>query len=189
MLKQTLVLLEKIMNGDQKEFNAFYLLWEARIYTYFLNRTGDYVQSQELTQNTFIKLWEYRSTLSTEYNLETQLFRKAKLIYIDWLRLQAAMRKRKNAEVNFAEASVTVNTDTATTSLPEKIEKAISHLPPMRQKVIRLSHIQGYAYKEIAQQLNISEKTVDNHIHKALKQLRQILNSLLLVVLVIFSIF
>lgn len=177
------------MNGDQKAFRDFYLLWEARIYTYFLNRTEDYIQSQELTQNTFIKLWEYRSTLSTEYNLETQLFRKAKLIYIDWLRIQASMRKRKTAELDYATANAAAAISVTPSSLPEKIEKAISHLPPMRQKVIRLSHIQGYAYKEIAQQLNISEKTVDNHIHKALKQLRQILNTLLLISLIFYRIF
>ena len=187
------VLLEKIMNGDQKAFSAFYLLWEARIYAYFLNRTGDYLQSQELTQNTFIKIWEYRSSLSTQYNLETQLFRKAKLIYIDWLRLQATMRKRKLAEESYAAdkllsegkdfSQVPVNSAT----LPEKLEKAIGHLPPMRQKVLRLSHIQGYAYKEIARELNISEKTVDNHIHKALKQLRQILSCILLILYLFFK--
>lgn len=181
----TQVLLEKIMNGDQKAFSAFYLIWEARIYAYFLNRTGDYSQSQELTQNTFIKLWEYRSTLSNEHLLETQLFRKAKLIYIDWLRLQATQRKRKAAEANYAEAHEVIEKSISGTSFPEKIERAINHLPPMRQKVLRLSHIQGYAYKEIAQKLQISEKTVDNHIHKALKQLRQILNSPILIIVFI----
>lgn len=175
------------MNGDQKAFSAFYLLWEARIYAYFLNRTHDYIQSQELTQNTFIKLWEYRSTLSTQYNLETQLFRKAKLIYIDWLRLQATMRKRKAAEESYVTAHSDIDTGSAV-SIPEKMENAISNLPPMRQKVIRLSHIQGYAYKEIAQKLNISEKTVDNHIHKALKQLRQILSSMLFILLAFLKI-
>jgi len=178
------------MNGDTKAFQAFYLLWEARIYTYFLNRTNDYIQSQELTQNTFIKIWEYRSTLSTEHNLETQLFRKAKLIYIDWLRVQVTMRKRKAAEEDYA-ASASQNApdiqQISSGSLPEKLEKAIRHLPPMRQKVLRLSHIQGYAYKEIANELKISEKTVDNHIHKALKQLRQILSSILFIILLVLK--
>lgn len=184
------ILLEKIMNGDQKAFSDFYLLWEARIYTYFLNRTGDYIQSQELTQNTFIKIWEYRSTLSTDYNIETQLFRKAKLIYIDWLRMQITLRKRKAAEENYAFQKEAIDSNASqngVASIPERLEKAISHLPPMRQKVLRLSHLQGYAYKEIARELNISEKTVDNHIHKALKQLRQILGSLLFILLLFFK--
>ena len=72
-------------------------------------------------------------------------------------------------------------------TLPEKLEKAICHLPPMRQKVLRLSHIQGYAYKEIANELKISEKTVDNHINKALKQLRQILSGIVLALLLIIK--
>jgi len=184
------ILLEKIINGDQKAFTAFYLLWEARMYSYFLNRTGDYVQSQELTQNAFLKIWEYRSTLSAEYPLETQLFRKAKLIYIDWLRKQATLRKRKEAEVKFATQKEMMDAPAITNegaSIPEKLEKAIGHLPPMRQKVLRLSHLQGYAYKEIARELKISEKTVDNHIHKALKQLRQILGISLFIMILIFK--
>ncbi|WP_091399203.1 RNA polymerase sigma factor [Arachidicoccus rhizosphaerae] len=178
------------MNGDQKAFHDFYLLWETRIYSYFLNRTGDYMQSQELTQNTFIKIWEYRSTLSNEHKLETQLFRKAKLIYIDWLRLQTTIQKRKVAEKSYAEITSSDSMNVQQPSLetlPEKLEKAICHLPPMRQKVLRLSHIQGYAYKEIANELKISEKTVDNHINKALKQLRQILSGIVLALLLIIK--
>ena len=165
-------MLECIKNGNQAAFSTFYLLWESRIYSYFLQKTNSYVDAQELTQNTFIKLWEYRSSLSTEHSLETQLFRKAKLVFIDWLRREATQRKRKEAELAYSDTSVKI---ILPITLPEKIENAINHLPPMRQKVIRLSHLQGYDYKEIANKLNISEKTVDNHIHKELKQLRRLL--------------
>jgi RNA polymerase sigma-70 factor (ECF subfamily) len=100
--------------------------------------------------------------------------------------MQITLRKRKAAEENYAFQKEAIESNAGQNggaSIPERLEKAISHLPPMRQKVLRLSHLQGYAYKEIARELNISEKTVDNHIHKALKQLRQILSSLLFILL------
>ena len=187
MLKEHVTLLENIMNGDSKAFKAFYYTWEVRIFSYFLKRTKDYEITQELTQNTFIKIWEYRSTLSKDYTLEVQLFRKAKLIYIDWLRKQAHLQKRIAAEQNYALQHWTHLEEPSDQPIREKIENALRHLPPMRQQVIRLSHIQGYAYKEIARRLDISEKTVDNHIYKAIKQLRQLLNGILLLLMLLLS--
>ncbi|MGF7229761.1 RNA polymerase sigma factor [Arachidicoccus sp.] len=154
-------------------FQDFFSLWNERLYFYFLKKTKDGENARELTQLTFIKFWEYRSSLSDEYSLETQLFRKAKFVFIDWLRKEAILRKRKEAEAEFYNTSPE---DTIHYFEAEKLHNALEQLPPMRRRVIELSHLRGYAYKEIAEKLNISVKTVDNHIYQALKQLRKIMS-------------
>jgi RNA polymerase sigma-70 factor (ECF subfamily) len=57
--------------------------------------------------------------------------------------------------------------------LEKQIEEAISSLPPQCQTVFRLSRFEGLTYAEIAQQLNISVKTIENHMGKALKIMRE----------------
>lgn len=173
LLKNTKGLLDRLKNSDAQAFREFYFLWDERLYFYFYKKVQEENQAQDLTQLTFIKMWQYRSSLSDEYTLEAQLFRKAKHVYIDWLRKEATLKKQKEAEIQYVSEP---ETDDGFHPETEKLQKALNQLPPMRRKVIELSHLQGYAYKEIAQKFNISIKTVDNHIHQALKQLRKILS-------------
>ncbi|HWJ30604.1 MAG TPA: sigma-70 family RNA polymerase sigma factor, partial [Flavisolibacter sp.] len=70
--------------------------------------------------------------------------------------------------------------------IQEQLNKAMSDLPPMRRKVFELSRLHGLSYKEIAIRLSISEKTVENHINHALKQLRHSF-PLLSILLVLFK--
>jgi RNA polymerase sigma-70 factor (ECF subfamily) len=171
--------LQEIKIGNQVAFRQFYDDWSERLYLYFLKKTHVDQSAQELTQLTFIKFWEYRSTLTSEYPLEAQLFRKAKLIFIDFLRKSATKVKQKEAELSYHELN---SGNKCSNSFEEKqqLRTALEQLPPIRRKVIELSHMEGYAYKEIAHQLKISRKTVDNHVYQALKQLRSILSLIFL---------
>ncbi|HTN35664.1 MAG TPA: sigma-70 family RNA polymerase sigma factor [Arachidicoccus sp.] len=166
-------MLELLKNDDAEAFREFYFLWDERLYFYFLKKVTEENCAHDLTQLTFIKMWKYRSSLTDQHTLEVQLFRKAKHVYIDWLRKEATVRKQKEAEIQYFSEPATQDELHPET---EKLQNALKQLPPMRRKVIELSHLQGYGYKEIAQKLNISVKTVDNHIYQALKQLRKILS-------------
>lgn len=165
--------IEEIIGGNSNTFREFYCCWDERVYYFFLSKTKDHLNAQDLTQQTFIKFWEYRSSISTAYTLEIQLFHKAKLIFIDWLRKEATRRKLLEAAVQFYKAGQGAD---AADNRSQRLENALEQLPQMRRKVVELSHIHGYKYKEIADELNISVKTVDNHIHQALRQLRKYLS-------------
>lgn len=168
-------MLHHIKNGDREAFREFYHLWDERLYYYFFKKTKDPIQSQELTQQTFIKFWEYRTKLTVEHSLEVQLFRKAKLLFIDWLRKQASERKRQIAGEVFYTASATyLQPDNV---MMEKLQNALERLPAERRNVIELLYLQGYNYKEIAARLNITVKKVDNHVFLALKQLRKLMTA------------
>lgn len=59
------------------------------------------------------------------------------------------------------------------------LEQAIEQMAPVRKRVFKLSKVEGYSYKEIAEMLSISPKTVENHISQALKQLRAAFSSII----------
>lgn len=168
-------IIEEIINGNQRAFHEFYHQWDERVYHYFLKKTRCRANAKDLTQQTFIKFWKYRKLLSVDHTLEMQLLHKARLIFIDWMRKEVTQKKRYDAAIRFYQGE---QSSQVSDSRSYKIENALEQLPYMRRKVIELSHIHGYKYKEIADELHISVKTVDNHVHQALKQLRKYLSCL-----------
>lgn len=174
-------ILYKLKCGDHKAFSEIYEVWHKRVYLYFQNLTADEYTAKELTQQTFIKLWRYRAQVLPDLNADQQLFQKARQIYIDWLRKEATHRK------HFTTGEIQELPAVAAPGEMYDLQKALNHLPPKRKKVFELKHIYGYSYKEIAEYLNISVKTVDNHLLKATAQLRKAFNSLSTIAIILIT--
>jgi len=154
---------------NQAFFETIYFKNYDRLYTAFLKKTRSDIIAQELTQLAFVKVWEYRHSYSFDLSPELQLNRKAKLVYIDWLRKEAYQRKLAKKMQAFSIAE----TPAKNLEISDALHAAIDQLPPVRKKVFTLAYVEGFSQKEIAESLGISVKTVDAHIQKALKQLRK----------------
>jgi RNA polymerase sigma factor (sigma-70 family) len=163
----------KLKEGDHQVFKTIYEKWSRKVFHYFLQKTGNDDVAQDLAQQVFIKLWNYRTAISTEHSIDQQLFQKARLIYIDWLRLQATKRKHFSNDP-LASSEIAADRFEYNFELLQQIEHSINSLPPRRRKVFELKHIQGYSYNEIANHLGITVKTVDNHLLKAVNQLKKV---------------
>ncbi|MCU7693056.1 RNA polymerase sigma factor [Haoranjiania flava] len=155
---------------DEVFFKEVFDTYFDKIFSAFRRKVTDTNVAQDLTQLTFLKFWEYRSTYTFELSTEIQLFRKAKLVFIDWLRKEAHQRKIMDEMKQISEKMHSTKFE-----LTDTLKIAIEQLPAMRKKVFSLAYIDGYSHKEIADQLNISTKTVDAHVLKALNQLRKLL--------------
>jgi RNA polymerase sigma-70 factor (family 1) len=158
------------------DFDKLYHDYHARLYFYVLKHTQSAFLAEETVQVTFIKIWENADKLNAGLPLSIQVFRIAKNTMIDLIRKDSV---RRNYTSLFAG---TKNEQQAPADLDNKeelarVHQAIENMAPVRKKVFRLSRIEGHSHYKIAQQLSISPKTVENHIAKALRQLRQTLTS------------
>lgn len=174
--------IKSLQNGCHDTFSEIFDTHWDKVYYYLLTRTKDIEHSIELTQQVFIKLWRYRESVSEEIPLDKQLFKKSRQIYIDWLRQEA--RKREYL-ISIDETFDVPKTDNIENiySLKYDLNKAIETLPKRRREIFELKHIYGYSYKEIAEQLGVSTKTIDNQLLKANIQLRKILSTSICIVL------
>ena len=123
----------------------------------------------------FTKLWQSRQTLQEEYTISTQLFRMANTILIDFLRKHNnidAVTGRLDA-LHIEKGIDSTNEKMRAAELQKSILEAVRDLPPVRKQVFEMSREHGMSYREIAETLSVSSKTVEAHIYKALKQIKK----------------
>jgi RNA polymerase sigma-70 factor (ECF subfamily) len=135
-------------------------------------------------QETFIRLWKYRANLNETLAFNIQLFRIAKTTLID---VAKRAPKAPVTYVPYNELPDVAEEDSYQFSpdKKEKLQYLIAALPPVRKKIIALK-INGYSNKEIASQLTITVKTVENNINSAYRELRKLSNLTPLMLLVLF---
>jgi len=161
-----------IRSGNEASFTEVFNLYYPKVYHHFLKKTRSSSTAREAAQLTFIKFWEFRHTLSDTVSLDTQLFQIASGALIDHLRRENTQRKKVR------EASELLEDEAAHDRSFENSDYLVSltrSLSPARKKIFILSRIHGHSYKEIAAQLSISLKTVEDHMVKALRQIRSML--------------
>jgi RNA polymerase sigma-70 factor (family 1) len=166
-----------LKQGDHAAFKEAFDEYHEKVYHFLLLKTGSASISEEVSQVTFVRLWKYRSSLNEEIALPVQIFRIAKTALIDQIRkdrhsLRFAARLKADQNENQVTNLYYQREVSAT------LQQALQTLPIARRKVFELSRIHGYSYKEIAGQLSISVKTVENHIGNAIKQLKSFFNLL-----------
>ena len=170
----------------KKRFDDYYPLL-CRIAQGYISHTDE---CEDIVQECFIASWHKNIDDLPEKDFARYMVRAVKNNCISFL------RKQKTPIISFEDATLTYKTDEVADleenealKQDEMLERILAAIPPKCREVFLMSKLHGMKYKEIATQLGISEKTVENHMGKALKIIReqvstgQYLLSLLLVLL------
>lgn len=162
-----------MLGSDESSFEQLFEKYWERLYNICFHYLLDSDIAAELVQDIFRSIWERRDTLLVKTSMENYLVRAARLKAFEHLR-NVSIQKRNFEEVGY----LSVGSDNYTENqvyydaLSEKVSNVVSELPPQCQKVYRLSREQGMNNRQIALSLDISEKTVENQITRALRVLR-----------------
>ena len=163
-----------LRKGDKKAYEAVYDEFFGVLYHLCLNYLHDDKVSEELVQDTFMKLWEIRETLNDQINIRNFLYTITKNNCLNYLRNQKISLKHqenmKYLEMQFNyEALEKLGNYVQFEELREKIDEAISKLPAEVIETFKLSRFEELSYREIADRQGISVKTVEARISKALR--------------------
>lgn len=153
-------------------------IYEKRIYAFFLKNIKIPAVAEDLTQDVLMKLWIRRKTLQDVHNMESFVFTIAKHHVIDHLRKARTNQNYKEALVK----QIKVEQPRALDNIIYKeyttmLEEVLDELPPRQKEVFQLSRLNGLTHDEIATRLNISNKTVRNHLFEALQYIRARINT------------
>ena len=164
-------LLPLIANDDEQAFHALYDRYWKKLLVQALIKLGSPEAAEELVQTVFINLWRRRHTLQLRFTLATYLSSMLKYEIIGHLareRKEHALKQRLISHRQAEDYSTIEWLDYE--QLREDIERTIAALPEKCRLVFRLRE-EGLSGKQIASSLDISPKTVEAHINKALKTL------------------
>jgi len=179
-------LAQRIKLGDEQAFELLFRKYYVRLCAFankFLNEPED---AKEIVQDVFAKIWEGRQEIDPEDSLKSYVFKIAQNLSINKLR-------RNKVESRYSEVlklvyienrEISVHESLMASELEENIANSIGNLPAECRKIFELSRIEGLKYKEIADKLNISIKTVEAQMSKALRLLRIELSDYLTILLI-----
>src|SRR5436190_1653817 len=142
-------MIDAIKRGDALAYEQAYVQYRDKVYFYFINKDQSTEDAKDLLQITFLKLWQYRHSLSEQYLLEQHLFQIARTVFIDHLRRQNKLLRIKKAVEENLEANGHFVYISAEFDLQSHLKEALSSMPELRKKVFELNKLQGYSYKEI----------------------------------------
>jgi RNA polymerase sigma-70 factor (ECF subfamily) len=177
-------LIRKALNRDQKAYSRLLSRYRYNIFYYIIRMLGNKTCADDLTQETFDKAFRNLDKYDNQYAFSTWLYKIAKNSTIDFVR----KRKLNSLHIDYdsdEESSINENTLYSGTLNPEenmiqqqeelKLMKYIESMKPKYRKLIELRFIKEYAYKEIAEELNIPIGTVKSQIMRAKDILAEII--------------
>lgn len=163
-------LLARLRLGEEAAFRRLYDRYSRPIYGNILRLVRDEAVADDLLQDVFVKIWEHRENIDPTQSFRAYLFTCSRHFAFNFKR-----RLRLEIEVAIQIARGYVDSDdVVVNSLDAKetellLQEAIGELPAQRQRIFRLCKIDGLSYRQVAEQLGISEATVRDHIVKANK--------------------
>jgi RNA polymerase sigma-70 factor (ECF subfamily) len=168
-------LVQKIIQSDERAFKELFYRHYDPLYMFCYRRLKSADIAGDIIQDVFMRLWQKRSELDANRSIKAYLFQMAQNIIIDFFRkktTQRAYQEKRVAENVFSLVDESFEVE-------EKVNDALQKLPENLKTVFLMSRFDGLKYAEIAESLDISVKTVENRMTKALKLLRKWLEHLL----------
>ncbi len=179
------VLLQQMKQGDKKALETLFKTYYTSLVKFARNILKNTEQAEDITQDVFIKIWDKRHDLENVSSFKSYLFMAVRNQCFNTLKVNERKNWLDDEPENY-ENYITnqVEANLNAKHLNEKISQAIELLPEKCKLTFQLSRFENLSYKEIAETMNVSVKTVENQMGKALALLRKsVLPYLSLVVL------
>lgn len=166
------ILITQIKKGNTLAFKKLFDSHYSNLCQYLMNYTKDKDTAEELAQIVFVKFWDKRQTIDIHTSVKPYLYKMAYHQYLTYLR-------KKNKEASLIEELKykalqpdETNTKEAMEFKAKRLNAIIATLPERCQEVLK-QKMQGKKYKEIAELLNISIKTVESQLRIAFIKIRE----------------
>jgi len=174
--------LKALGNGDHHAFDALFTQYHPKVSFFLLGFIKDEEVARDMAQDIFFKVWTNRETISKVDSFKSYLFRMAKNMIYDYYEHSLIKEKYRNKLSEQPQNHYTdiLEEEIFVKELSLLIDIVIEKMPPQRKLIFVKSRKEGHSNEEIAQELNISKRTVENHITQALNDIRKSITSLIL---------
>ncbi|NOS55322.1 MAG: RNA polymerase sigma-70 factor [Cyclobacteriaceae bacterium] len=178
-------MLNLLRQGDKNAFEEIFKAYWKEMYKQAYSKLRNKEAAEEIVQDIFTSLWVKREELLIT-NLQYYLSASVKNKVLNYVRSQIVHEKYWDYYKKYLVGPNDVTEEIIYyNDLKEAVEKGTSFLSKKGKTIFQLNRIDGYSVPEIAKQLNLSEKTIEYHIARALKELRVHLRDYLVPILIL----
>jgi RNA polymerase sigma-70 factor (family 1) len=175
-----------LRQGSEKVFEKVFKDHFKSLHAYAYTFLKDDEQAEEVVQNVFCRIWEKRDQLKPDGSLKSYLYRAVHNESLNYLKHQQV---KASFQVLYADGLGQADDDTSrkvmVNELETRIRQAMSELPQQCRTIFQLSRFEQLKYQQIADEMGLSIKTIENQMGKALKLMRTKLAEFLMLILYI----
>ena len=183
------VQINKLLMRDESAFEEVFKSNYKSLHAYAITLLRDEMTAEEIVQNVFYKLWERTDNLSIKGSLRAYLYRA---VHNEALNHLKHMKVRSEHQLyvshNNNESAEHAGKKIQLKELEAKLQAALNDLPEQCRTIFQMSRFEELRYREIADRLDLSVKTVENQMGKALKILRTKMAEFLTLILLFINI-
>jgi RNA polymerase sigma-70 factor (family 1) len=167
-------LLSMLKRGNEQAFDHFYKRYSLPIYRKLLKMIRVDVLAEELMQDVFVRLWDKRHLIEPGQPFKSYLYIIAQNLVYDFYR-KVAREERLQSEIKAFSTELYLHTEEKLflKETREILDKAINQLPSQQKLVFTLCKMEGKSYEEVSGILGISTSTINGHIVKATKNIKE----------------
>jgi RNA polymerase sigma-70 factor (ECF subfamily) len=168
------LLVVKLVKGDNYAFSEIFSVYYKDLVMFAFNLTREMSISEEIVQDTFVKLWEDHEDLEVRTSLKSLLLKSVQNRCIDWHRHNKIVNDHKKYLL-LNNTFFEYNTENYLTysELNDHVESAMNKMPEKLRQAYEMNRKDGLTYQEIADNLSVSVRTVEVRISQALEFLRK----------------
>lgn len=168
--------IEGLIKGSYKDFSYLYELYASQLFAFIFKLTRSKNQTEEIIQETFIKIWFHRSQINPEQSFKSYLFTIARNLvlnelrrqinhpvfsdYIEYCNMEELSENKTEQKLDFDEFN-------------NRLQEGKRKLTPRQQEIFELNKEYGLSVQEIATRISISEQSVRNQLSAALQELKK----------------
>jgi len=181
-------LIASLKAGNITAFEMLFRTYYQPLCNYAYTFVADRDEAEEIVQNTFLNVWEKRESIAIHTAVKPYLYAMVRNACLNVIKHEKIRQQHAAVEMAMAERSVeSVSRTIVAAELESRIFEAMDRLPEHCRLVFKLSRFEELKYAEIAAQLNISIKTVENQMGKALRIMRDQLKEYLPLLIVLMN--
>jgi len=172
--------IKALSKGDPKAFETLFLMYQPRLVFFLSGFIKNYEQARDMAQDIFLSIWNNKEKLAEVKSFKAYIFKMANNAICNYFdhhlvnEKYVAEQLKQSIEVETTEEQIYAQ------QLQVSIDLSVSQMPPKRKQIYIMSRVDGMSNDEIAKELKINKRTVENHLTAALADIRKVIKLFIL---------
>ena len=167
-------LVELFLNGSQTAFEELYMRYKAPLFRYCNQYMHDEAEAEDIVQDIFVQIWVSRDSLQISTSFSGFIYTTAyHRVLKRWQQFDIHARYAQHILIHAKESTNETEEAVIDNDYKALMSEMMESLSPKQREVFRLSRVEGYTYKQIAEIMHLSVETVQEHASLALKKIKK----------------